>query len=131
MIKKIATTVICLVVLGFAYFGWRIYSYRTANFSKYDTGQLIVAIEEGNYSKIEVLINKGVSVNTQRWDGDLTTPLMTACRMNDERSVEILLRAGADPMLRDHDGYDAFMWAKQVGNERIVEMLKKKQKGGL
>lgn len=120
--------VIYVVVVYFLYLGVRIYLYTSVDFSKTKSGELITAVERKDHKKLNDLINTGVSVNLQRWDGDLTTPLMTACRLGDETSVHILLTAGANIALRDHDGYDALMWAKQVGNQRIINMLESSKK---
>lgn len=87
------------------------------------TGKLMAAIEGGDAVVIRELMAKKIDVNVRRWDGDLATPLMVAARMNDLPTVKLLLDAGADPSLRDHDGNTARTWALQNSNYDIVHML--------
>ncbi len=52
-----------------------------------------------------------------------TTPLMMAARYGDQRSVQILLDAGADPSLRNHQGLNAIDFAQLVDRPKVVAAI--------
>lgn len=81
--------------------------------------------EQGRAQQSEMatlLIKKGVSVNAQgNWD---TTPLMLAVVANNEHLVELLLKYGADPDMKNKRGKNAKDFAANKGNIRIQRLLK-------
>ena len=52
-----------------------------------------------------------------------TTPLMTACMLKNEKSVQLLLQNGADPHAVDVDGNSAMHFAAGVGAVEAVRLL--------
>jgi hypothetical protein len=51
------------------------------------------------------------------------SPLIWACETGGTVSVEKLLAAGADPNVREADGWTALHWAARNGHLRVVELL--------
>lgn len=51
------------------------------------------------------------------------TALMMAARWGDQRNVGLLLAAGADPTLRNRQGFTATDFARAVGRDRLAEQL--------
>jgi ankyrin repeat protein len=100
---------------------------RGDDFSSTPTGQLISAIENNDNSLAEKLILSGVDINIQRWDGDLHTPLIAACRLGNVKIAELLIQSGARVDLKDHDGYTALKWAEQTHNKKLIALLNKIQ----
>lgn len=79
----------------------------------------------GPYAEtVEFLLKKGAKVNVQ---GTLEgfTPLMTAAAEGQLKVVQLLLKHGADPSLKDKDGDTAASFAKQKGHPDVVELLEK------
>ncbi len=52
-----------------------------------------------------------------------TTPLMMAARYGADAVVELLLKEGADPLLRNEQGLSAIDFARQIGRARSVEFI--------
>ena len=69
-------------------------------------GQLLIAeVEAGRLNYIQGYIDDGAPLNDK--DSKGMTALMYAARNNDSDMVELLLKAGADPLPRDDVGDDA------------------------
>lgn len=70
----------------------------------YGTTALHLAAITGDDGVVEILINAGATVDAL--DGHMRTPLWHAAAHHfpDSVVVEVLLRAGASPKLRDHNG---------------------------
>jgi ankyrin repeat protein len=68
-----------------------------------------------------LLIGAGARVNEPNLEG--ATPLMEAAQRGQVETVLILLRAGADPIRRNHAGDSARMIAQRCGNWRVAELL--------
>lgn len=60
------------------------------------------ACEEGDHSRVTILVNAGVSANQVLLDG--STPLHVAARRDSAKSCLALIRAGADPNALDRNG---------------------------
>lgn len=86
---------------------------------------LIQAAQSNNYHQtLQALLNAGVKVNVQTKDG--LSALMRFAWMGHRDGVRLLLAAGADPTLKNKNGWTAFYFACSHGNDReIVELLLK------
>lgn len=67
------------------------------------------------------LIKAGADLNVQDSDGN--TPLLIACRWCDEKKVRYLLRAGADPAVRNNAGKTAMDLCAERGFNSAIEMM--------
>jgi len=67
---------------------------------------------EGDLDLMRSLIESGEPVNVQDQSGD--TPLHLAVMRGDEKKVDLLLRAGADPTLCNHNGESALSLAESL-----------------
>ena len=67
----------------------------------------------------ELLIKAGADVNAADIHG--TTPLMKVARWGTPAEVELLLKSGADPRIKDSDGHDALWHLNQVMERPLVE----------
>jgi ankyrin repeat protein len=82
---------------------------------------LHVAAREGAEKSAEFLLNHKLSVD-QRGASD-RTPLMVAVLANKTKMVNWLLRQGADPALKDKDGFGPLMLAVREGSSGSVAEL--------
>jgi ankyrin repeat protein len=89
--------------------------------------QLFIASEQGDIQGIKRLLSLGVNVNCkQRFSPDAGTPLIWAVRCRQEKAVEVLLAAGADPNIKTRTGQTALFQAiggYQEDNSRIIKDL--------
>jgi len=67
------------------------------------------------------LIKLGSEVDQQTKDN--STVLMLAAQLGDFRSVEMLLDAGANPLLQNEQGYSALAVARFSGNDDITDQI--------
>jgi uncharacterized protein len=67
------------------------------------------------------LLERGARIDTKSPNG--TTPLMMAARYGSEESVDLLLRRGADPKLRNQLNLSAADFARLAARERLAERL--------
>ena len=96
--------------------------------SPYDGTALIAAAHLGHYEVVEILIEAGAPpdhVNNLDW-----TALMEAVVLGDggpahQRTVEVLLAGGADPMIGDGQGVTPLQHARQRGYREIEALLVK------
>lgn len=70
---------------------------------------------------IQVLFDAGADVNALDAAGE--TPLMSAARASNSRTMDRLLMLGADATARDGDGLLALHWAAFAGAPQTVAML--------
>ncbi|MEN9868498.1 MAG: hypothetical protein RL748_4088 [Pseudomonadota bacterium] len=112
---------------------------------------IMLAAFKGNMEAVKTLLDKGAKVNRSGWTAlhygaasgntailklllahqaqvdapapNGTTALMMAARGGHIYSVKLLLDAGADPLLKNQQGYDAIEMAKLFNNTDIVEGL--------
>ena len=96
-----------------------------ANAEKKDLREAFVeALLAGNLEITKMLLNAGAPVNIKDEKG--ITPLMYVVlfpNKNQELLIEWLLAAGAHVNVK-HENNTALTYAKELGNEKIVEMLK-------
>lgn len=57
------------------------------------------------------------------WFSSLRTPLMMACTRRNLGVIQELLRHGADPSLRNKDGWNSFHIACREGDPQVVQHL--------
>jgi len=79
------------------------------------------AAEVGSTEDIDVLISSGAEVNVV---GDIgNTPLHNASMRGMVAAVNRLLELGADPEIVNEFGEIAEDWAKNLGHDKVVEVL--------
>lgn len=84
--------------------------------------ELVNAAAEGNESKVNILLKKGVNVNAATFER--VTALMVASENGHTGIVKTLLRKGADPNIKDRQqGLNALMLASAGGHTEIVKLL--------
>ena len=95
----------------------------------YGITPLMYASGKGGKAKpeiVDLLLKKGAEPNVQ--DNDGSTALMYASGKGRLKSVEFLLKAGADTKIKNKLGRDVFYYANQVTSpdaDKIKELLKK------
>ena len=57
------------------------------------------------------------------YSADGTTPLIFAIFYRDLGIMKYLLDKGADPYIKDNDGWNSFLWACGTGNVNVIKML--------
>lgn len=70
---------------------------------------------------VRALVNAHANVNLQANDG--VTPLMVAAGRDVPESVEVLLKAGADPKIKDREGRTALDLAKEYNATKVIPIL--------
>ena len=94
------------------------------------------AIGRRDVVRVQALLSEGADLTTL--DDEGMTPLMVAAKAGAPETVQLLLRAGADPSPKDKLGYTAEMIAYWYGEYRmgaytaeslkIVEMLRRMER---
>jgi ankyrin repeat protein len=78
----------------------------------------------GNPEVITLLLDHGAAIDAP--DGESgATPLMIAASLGRAGAVAILLRRGANPLLRDHAGHTALDRAREAQNPDVVKLLQR------
>ena len=92
---------------------------------KQDNGRtaLIAAIEKSNTNIIRKLINLGADIDDPLNDG--TTPLMKATLVGNYELVNILLKSGANPNLKNSNNDSALSIAIANNEKKILRLLQK------
>jgi len=88
--------------------------------------QLVIASEGGDVREIARLLSLGVNVNCKESHSpEAGTPLIWAVRCRQEKAVRALLRAGADPNIKNGPGESAlfFAGAYEEGMTNIIKDL--------
>ncbi len=84
---------------------------------------LISAVERGDLSVVKLLIERGAEVNGTCGCETAEAPLWTACLLNREDHVHVLLEAGADPNIKSAAGNTPLHVASMRGYEAIARSL--------
>ncbi len=79
------------------------------------------AVTSGDESAVKALLARGAEVNERTSGGQ--TALILAVIFGHTKLVELLIRAGADPHLRDNLGLDAIEWAQRRGLTEALALL--------
>ena len=80
------------------------------------------AVQSGDEQAVSALLANGADVNETTGGGQ--TALILAVIFGHTNLVKILMRAGADPHLRDNLGLDAIEWAQRRGLTEALAILK-------
>jgi ankyrin repeat protein len=89
---------------------------------------LIMAVRNGHIEVVKALIAGGANLNIQTHGYANITPLkytalMYAIHDNQLKIVEILLKAKANPDLKDCVGHTAYTLASAINNQKIIALL--------
>jgi ankyrin repeat protein len=71
---------------------------------------------------IEFLVSKGAEVNAQRDDGETALHIVAKY---EARFVELLLKLGADPSIKDDKGKKPIDWSRELHQDKITAILEK------
>ena len=82
---------------------------------------LVYGASSGSYQVVETLLNAGARAGSDA-GGEA---LVTAVAAGNERSVELLRKAGADPNYRSKDGATALSVAVSHHHDKTVQLLKR------
>jgi ankyrin repeat protein len=85
---------------------------------------LHLACHYGQSAIVRLLINSGADVNAIAENAIGNTPIMAAIAGRNAEIIKLLIDIGADPKIKDKNGYDAFAAAKASGNEAIIKLVK-------
>lgn len=77
----------------------------------------------GHYDVVEYLIKAGAPVNSVSRNGLKAAPIQSAAAAGYERIVELLLKHGADPNIREQGGYTSLHAAAENGDEDMIRTL--------
>lgn len=91
-------------------------------FHQNESSPLMVAVLEEQAEVLQLLM-EAPSTNLDQQDRYGATALMYAVRMGKEKPVRYLLKAGADPNLRDIEGETALMYAVGTQNKEVIQAL--------
>ena len=87
---------------------------------------LIIAVEKEHPATVALLLDKGSDVTQARAD-DGATALHIAAAQNDEHTVDLLVKAQANPNLKDNDGRTSMEHAALHHHRDLVRQLAKVQ----
>ena len=80
------------------------------------------AVTSGDEQAVSALLANGADVNGTTGGGQ--TPLILAVIFGHTHLVQLLMKAGADPQLRDNLGLNAIEWAQRRGLTEVLSILK-------
>lgn len=77
----------------------------------------------GQYDVAEYLLKAGAPVNATSRNALSAAPIQSAAAAGHEKIVDLLLRHGADPNIREQGGYTPLHAAAQNGDEEMIRTL--------
>lgn len=87
------------------------------------TSPLHQAVTSGDTNTVSAILAEGADVNATNDAGQ--TPLILAVVAGRYQHLRILLKAGANPLLRDNTGLSAIDWAERKGEIELAQLLAK------
>lgn len=91
-----------------------------------DTDNIIVAIVTNNLNKVKELVNK-TNVNKIIDTKNKYTSLHYAITLPNNEIIQYLLDIGADPKIKQNEGFDSYQLSKLSGKQFIFDYYKIKQ----
>nr|WP_251027349.1 MULTISPECIES: ankyrin repeat domain-containing protein [unclassified Exiguobacterium] len=85
----------------------------------------ITAVYSNNKELVALYLKRGEAINQQ--DDEKYTPLHHAVEGEGTQTVKLLLDQGADPALKNADGYTPLMMAQEYELDDVIVLLKQKQ----
>jgi len=121
LIIYLGITLIAFTSVTFASTSTVIGHQKKLNFLSETPSPLAIAISKGELQTVQQIIESGTKVN-KKING--LTPLMYAARYNKVAIIEYLLQKGADPDLKDSQGFTALKYAELSNAYDAIAVLK-------
>ena len=129
-VRTLCTTAAAIFVMNAPVYAYHHFMQQAEERSFQQREELIVAIEEGNRSKVQDLLSRGVDVNRpligpNDRDGEISIfyPLIHATARNHIGMVQDLLNAGANVHVRRQNGDTALISAAIENNAETIQLL--------
>jgi Ankyrin repeats (many copies) len=87
----------------------------------YRISEFLQAVTSGDESTVAAMIARGADVDATNDSGQ--TPLILAIVGGQPRVLRHLMKAGANPLLRDNTGLNAIEWAERKGRPDLAQLL--------
>ena len=94
---------------------------RGADVNKPGWAPLHYAATHGHLAVMTLLLDQHAYIDAASPNG--TTPLMMAARYGTPAAVQLLLQAGADPLLKNEPGLSAIDFAQGVGRRDVADLI--------
>lgn len=94
---------------------------RDADVNKTGWTPLHYAATRGHLEIITLLLNEHAYIDAESPNG--STPLMMAAHYGTPEAVKLLLKSGADPLLKNQQGLSAVDFAQKANRQDIAEMI--------
>src|SRR5690349_5633578 len=88
---------------------------------------LLQAVTSKDEGAVKSLLAQNADVDSRNSSGQ--TPLILSIISGQDHILRLLLKAGANPLLRDHTELNAIDWAERKGRTDIAEILRTTQPG--
>lgn len=115
---------IAVTTISFASNSTVIEHQKKVSFFSETPSALAIAISKGELQTVQQIIESGTKVN-KKING--LTPLMYAARYNKVEIIKYLLQMGADPNIRDSQGFTALKYAELSNAYDAITVLKSPQ----
>ena len=109
-------------IILFFIFLIHIFSVYSKNFE--DESPLYMAVQHYESEKmVEYLISKGAEVNAICKDSDCPTPFFYGAPYHNLKTLELLIKNGADLKIKNKQGLNVLEWAERIDRPKVVEFL--------